>query len=218
LYIHATNPGNTAGLLALNSNTCHAAPLVLPAQSLPPLYQSLMKSLKTDDLAFIHIATVEMGIASRDGLNVSDLTRARFINTRRDTPARMILDNVLSAEGIDPLNVNGYLQEVHGPPAVAVAIRNGFADAGMCTSSVAGASGLRFVPVAHEDYELAIRRKMLADSRIHTLVSIIQSPGYRAILEKTGGYDVSLTGTIRGLNGENALTPCSPGSLPAGYI
>jgi putative molybdopterin biosynthesis protein len=102
--------------------------------------------------------------------------------------------------------------------AVAAAIRNGFADAGMCTSSVAKASGLRFVPVAHEDYELGIRREMLDDTRIRTLVSIIQSDEYRTILAKTRSYDLSLTGTIRGLNGENALTPCSPGSLPAGYI
>ena len=150
------------------------------------------------------------------GWGLKDLTRVRFINTRKESPAREVLDALLAAEGIDPSQVNGYLQEVHGPPAVAAAIRNGFADAGMCTSSIARANGLRFVPVAHEDYELAIRREMLEDSRIRTLVSLIQSPGYRAILAKTGGYDVSLTGTIRGLNGENTLTPCSPGSLPPG--
>jgi len=64
---------------------------------------------------------------------------------------------------------------------------------------------------------LAIRREMLEDPRIRTLVSLIQSPRYRAILAKTGGYDTSLTGIVRGLNGENILTPLSPGSLPAGY-
>ena len=53
----------------------------------------------------------------------------------------MVLDAVLAAEGIDPSQVNGYLQEVHGPPAVAAAVRNGFADAGMCTSSIASAAG-----------------------------------------------------------------------------
>ena len=50
------------------------------------------------------------------------------------------------------------------------------------------------------------------------LISLIQSPAYSAILAKTGGYDVSLTGTIRGLNSENTLTPFSPENLPAGYI
>lgn len=218
LFIHASNPGNTSALLALKDNTCHAAPLSLPARSLRASYQPLLKNFPVEDVVFIHIAAIEQGIASRDGLGIGDLTTVRFINTRRGSPARGILDTLLAAEGIDPSQVNGYLQEVHGPPAVAAAIRNGFADAGMCTSSVAKASGLRFVPVAHEDYELAIRREMLDDSRIRTLVSIIQSGEYHAILAKTGTYDLSLTGTIRGLNGENALMPCSPGSLPAGYI
>ncbi len=218
LFIHASNPGNAGAFLALRYNTCHAAPLSLPARSLLASYQPLIKNLPAGDVVFVHIATIEQGIASLDGLGLKDLTRVRFINTRRGSPAREVLDALLASEGIDPSQVNGYLQEVHGPPAVAAAIRNGFADAGMCTSSVAWASGLRFVPVAHEDYELAIRREMLEDSRIRTLVSLIQSPEYRAILAKTGGYDVSLTGTIRGLNSENALTPCSPGNLPAGYL
>ena len=218
LFIHAGNPGNTGAFLALRSNTCHAAPMSLPAQSLLASYQPLIKNLSAGDVVFVHIATIEQGIASGEGLGLGDLTRIRFINTRRGSPARDVLDALLATEGIDPSQVNGYLQEVHGPPAVAAAIRNGFADAGMCTSSVARASGLRFVPVAHEDYELAIRREMLEDSRIRTLISLIQSPGYRAVLAKTGGYDVSLTGTIRWLNGENSLTPCSPGSLPAGYL
>ena len=218
LYIHATNPGNTGALLALRNNTCHAAPLSLPTRSLLSSYQPFIKFLEAGDLAFIHIATIELGIISNIGLGVKDLTHARFINTRKESPARMVLDAVLAAVGIDPSQVNGYLQEVHGPPAVAAAVRNGFADAGMCTSSIASAAGLQFVPVAHEDYELAVRREMLEDPRIRTLVSLIQSPRYRAILAKTGGYDTSLTGIIRGLNGENILTPLSQGNLPAGYI
>ncbi|MDD1691435.1 MAG: molybdopterin biosynthesis protein [Methanoregula sp.] len=206
LFIHATNPGNIAGFLALGSNTCHAAPLVLPAQPLPGIYLPLMRPLDTDDMAFIHIATIEMGIASRDGLGVADLTHARFINTRRETPSRMVLDSLLTAEGIDPSQVNGYPQEVHGPPAVAVAIKNGFADAGMCTSGIASANGLRFVPVAHEDYELAVRMEMLTDSRIKMLIGLIRSPAYQTLLEKTGGYATEKTGRVRCLSPDLSLT------------
>jgi len=217
LYIHATNPGNTAGLLALSSNTCHAAPLVLPARTPLTSYKSLIKIPDDSELAFIHIATIEIGIVSREGLNVSDLTRSRFINTRKGTPSRAVLETLLASEGIAPSQVSGYLQEVHGSPAVAAAIRNGFADAGICTSGIASASGLRFVPVANEDYELAMRREMLTDPRIGTLLTLIRSPAFRVILEKTGGYDGSLTGIIRTLNRENTLAPFSPGGLPAGY-
>lgn len=208
LFIHATNPGNTSGILALCSNTCHGAPLVLPADSMLASYQPLLQYPESGDLVFIHIATVELGIASREGLGMKDLTHTRFINTRKESPSRAVLDALIAAESIDPVKINGYLQEVHGPQAVAVAIGNGFADAGICTSGIASASGLRFVPVAHEDYELALRREMLTDPRIGTLLTLIQSPAYREILKKTGGYDTEKTGIIRELSPNAGLTNC----------
>jgi putative molybdopterin biosynthesis protein len=209
LFIHAINPGNTAGFQALGNNTCHAAPLVLPAQPLPSIYPPLMKPLGAEELVFIHIASIDLGIASREDLGVADIPNVRFINTRPGTPSRMVLDSLLVSEGIDPSRVNGYLQEVHGPPAVAAAIRNGFADAGICTSGIASANGLRFIPVAHENYELAIRREMLPDPRISMLLAMIRSPDYQLILEKRGGYSTVRTGMICCLSPELTLMECS---------
>ena len=103
---------------------------------------------------------------------------------------------------------------MNGPQAVAAVIRNGFADAGVCTSSVAGAYGLQFVPIANEDYELAVKREMLNDSRICTLISLIKSPSYKTILEKTGGYKCSQTGTIRNLSEKNTLEEFSTALFP----
>ena len=213
LFIHATNPGNFSGILALKNNTCHAAPLILPAHDLLGTYQPLMQFPGIKDLAFIHIARVELGIASRDGLGLRDLVHARFINTRKETPSRSVLDALLAAKGIDRNTVNGYGQEVHGPPAVAVAIRNGFADAGICTSGIASANGLAFVPLAHEDYELAVRKEMLADPRIQALENAIRSPGYQALVKSVGGYDTSLSGSIRRLDSNKNPAALSPGYL-----
>jgi putative molybdopterin biosynthesis protein len=117
----------------------------------------------------------------------------------------MVFDALLSSRGIEPSRIDGYLHEVNGPQAVAAAIRNGFADAGVCTSSVAGAYGLQFVPVANEDYELAVKCDMLNDPRICTLISLIQSPAYKTTLEKIGGYNSSQTGMIRGLSENNTI-------------
>jgi putative molybdopterin biosynthesis protein len=215
LFIHASNVGNLGGLLTLKRNACHAVPLSLPARSLLPECRVMLRNIPAE-LAFIHIATIEQGIASRDGLTFDDLPRVRFINTRKETPARMVLDALLSSKGIDPVRINGYLQEVNGPQAVAAAIRNGFADAGMCTSSVAKASGLAFTPVAFEDYELAIRREMLADPRMVTLISLIKSPEYREVLASMGGYDTAGTGTIRSLASDCTLAESGPVAHQAG--
>ncbi len=216
LFIHASNVGNIGALLALKRNSCHAAPMDLPSLSLLPESRFLMQHLPEQDVAFIHIAKIEQGIASRDGLTFEDLFNVRFINTRKDTPTRVVLDALLNSRSVEPSQIDGYLHEVNGPQAVAAAIRNGFADAGVCTSSVAEAAGLGFVPIAYEDYELTIKRKMLNDPRICTLISLIKSPLYRTILEKTGGYDCSQTGMIRSLSEKNTLEECYRGTLPAG--
>jgi len=205
LFIHAGNVGNIGALLALKRNACHAAPMDLPALSLLPESHFLMQHLPTQDIAFIHIATIEQGIASRDGLVFEDLFNVRFINTRKGTPTRMVFDALLSSQSVEPSRIDGYLHEVNGPQAVAAAIRNGFADAGVCTSSVAETYGLQFVPIANEDYELAVKREMLNDPRICTLISLIKSPAYKIVLEKTGGYDSSQTGIIRSLSENNTL-------------
>jgi len=205
LFIHASNVGNIGALQALTRNACHAAPMELPALSLLPESRFLMQYLPTQDIAFIHIATIEQGIASRDGLTFEDLFKVRFINTRKDTPTRLVFDALLSSRGSKPSLIDGYLHEVNGPQAVAAAIRNGFADAGVCTSSVAEAYGLQFVPIANEDYELAVKCDMLNDPRICTLISLIQSPAYKTTLEKIGGYNSSQTGMIRSLSENNTL-------------
>jgi putative molybdopterin biosynthesis protein len=205
LFIHASNVGNIGALLALKRNACHAAPMDLPALSLLPESRFLMQHLPSQDIAFVHIATIEQGIASREGLVLEDLIKVRFINTRKGTPTRVVFDALLSSRGVEPSRIDGYLHEVNGPQAVAAAIRNGFADAGVCTSSVAEAYGLQFVPIANEDYELAMKREMLNDPRICTLISLIKSPPYKTILEKTGGYNSSQTGMIRSLSENNTL-------------
>jgi len=214
LFIQATNPGNTAGISALAGNNCHAAPLVLPVNAPPTAYLPGSLFPHSGVLAFIHIAKIGLGIASRNELHVTDLLHTRFINTPRGTPSRVVLDSLLAKEGIDPRQIDGYLQEVHSPLAVAAAIRDGFADAGICTSGIASAYGFFFLPVAIEDYELVMRKETLSDPRIRKLVSLIRSPDFRAVLEKVGGYNLTRTGSIRVTNGEKSLIPSSVEDLP----
>jgi len=210
LFIHASATGNINALLALKGRSCHAVSLSLPALSVLPECGFLMQHLPRTGLVLVHIATIEQGIVSRNGLTVDDLPGVRWINTRKDTPMRMVFDNLLASKGIDPATIDGYNQEVAGPQAVATAVRNGFADAGMSTSGIAQATGLKFVPVAHEHFELAFHHDMLSDPRIATLVSIINSPDYRCVLEKIGGYGTEQTGKIRLVAEDRSVTDIRP--------
>jgi putative molybdopterin biosynthesis protein len=215
LFIHASNTGNLAGMLALSRQTCHAALLSLPSGSLLSEYQALNRHIPPGDTIFVHIATIGHGIASRDGFGPDDITKVRFINTKSESPARVILDALLSFRGIDVSRVNGYLNEVSGPTAVAFAIRNGSADAGICTAGIAESHGLKFVPIASEDYELVIRRDIPSDPRLMALIMLIRSPAYRTLLEKAGGYITDRTGVLRCLSEDSVLIKCPDGTEPS---
>lgn len=214
LFIHASNTGNMAGLIALSRRTCHAASLSLPADGLLREYRPPAHHTSPEDTVFIHIASTGYGIVSRDGHGPDELTKIRFINTRSESPSRILLDALLRSRGIDPGQVDGYLSEAGGPAAAVDAVRNGAADACITTAAMAGAAGLQFVPVAREDYELAIRREMIADPRIRSLAALIRSPAYRALLEKSGGYETGRTGAVRHRSEDGDLVGFPAGAEP----
>ena len=110
LFIHASNVGNTGGLLALKRNTCHAAPISLPSISSVTDARSLKPYLSCTDPVFVHIAKIEQGVASCDGLTFDNIPDVRFINTKKDSSARKLFDTLIGERGIDPAAINGYLQ------------------------------------------------------------------------------------------------------------
>jgi len=195
LFIQATEVGNMGALSALQKNACHAALMSLPVFSTLPDCPFLVQHLPKVGLVLIHIATIETGIASRVELDPEDLVNVRWINTRKDSAYRMLFDAMLSSRRIDPASVNGYTHEVNGPDAVATAICNKIADAGMCNTGIAAAAALHFMPTGQQRYELAIRPEMLGDPKICSLIAAIRSREYHRILSKYSGYDLSQTGT-----------------------
>ena len=156
LFIHGSNTGNIRALLALRRRSCHAISLSLPAVSFLPENPILRQYLPEEGLASRPYRHDRAGHCfRRNHLAPEDLPAVRWINTRKDSAMRMIFDNLLQSRGIESRRIDGYDHEVGGAPAVAAAVRNGFADAGMCTSGVAATHGLRFFPIATEHFELA---------------------------------------------------------------
>jgi putative molybdopterin biosynthesis protein len=193
----STHAGSMGGILALKKDECHAAPTHLLADDGTYNTTYLQKFLPGTEIDLICIAGRQQGIVSREGLTLADLPGRQFINRQRGSGTRMLLDYELKKVGIDPAAIPGYEREVTTHIAVALAIKSGEADAGMCVYSAAKALGLPFVPVAQERYELAIRREHANDPRITALVKAIQSPAFRDILIRLGGYDTSETGQQR---------------------
>jgi putative molybdopterin biosynthesis protein len=111
-----------------------------------------------------------------------------------------------------PSQIRGYDNEVATPGAVAAAVRAGQADAGICSKGLAESHDLMFLPVAHEQYELVMRREMLDDPRIVTLISLIKSPEFKVHLDRSGAYCTTQTGRIRSLSSENIEIEIPPTS------
>ena len=193
----STHAGSMGGILALKKDECHAAPTHLLADDGSYNTAYLEKYLPGTDVNLCCIAERQQGIVSRDGLAFRDLAGHQFINRQRGSGTRMLLDYELKRAGIDPATIPGYEREVTTHIAVALAVKSGEADAGMCVFSAAKALGLPFVPVAQERYELAFRKEHADDLRLSTLMTAIRSPAFRDILNRLGGYETAETGRQR---------------------
>jgi putative molybdopterin biosynthesis protein len=193
----STHVGSMGGIIALKKDECHAAPthLLSPDGTYNTAY--IRKYLPGTEIDLLCVAGRQQGIVSRDGLSLSDLPGRTFINRQKGSGTRMLLDYELARAGIDPASLKGYEREVTTHIAVALAVKSGEADAGMCVYSAAKALGLPFIPVAQERYELAIRREHREDQRLRRLSEAIRSREFSAILTRLGGYDTSETGIQR---------------------
>ncbi|ABS55824.1 molybdenum cofactor synthesis domain [Methanoregula boonei 6A8] len=217
LFIHTANAGNTSAILSLKRNACHAAPMSLPAFSLLRENATLFSLLESMDLVFVNIATREQGIVSSKGVSPDTLDTVCWVNSGRDTPARLLFDTLLASHHLSPAQVRGYTTEAATPGAIAAAVQAGQADAGICSEGLATSHGLRFFPLAKEQYELVMRREMLGDPRIISLISLVQGREFKAQLERTGAYHTALTGRIRSLSSDTSDIDI-PSSAPPSVI
>jgi putative molybdopterin biosynthesis protein len=197
--LHSTHVGSMGGILALKANECHAAPMHLLADDGDYNIPYLRKYLPGEEVVLLCVAKRQQGIVSKDGIGFDALPGHVFVNRQRGSGTRMLLDHQLKRNGIDPSKIRGYEREVTTHLAVALAVKSGEADAGMCVYSAAKALGLRFIPVASERYEIAIRCEHLDDPRVSELCDTLVSPAFREILVRLGGYDTKETGVRRSL-------------------
>jgi putative molybdopterin biosynthesis protein len=196
--LHSSHTGSMGGLLALKRMSCHAAPMhLLSPDDGEYNIPYLEKYLPGEEMTLVCIAEREQGIVSRDRLSLADLPGHTFVNRQKGSGTRLLLDYELRNRGISPGSIPGYDRELTTHIGVALAVKTGEADAGMCVYSAAKALGLPFIPVGTERYELAFRTGDDNDPRIRTLVNAIASPSFRESLSRLGGYDTRETGVLR---------------------
>jgi putative molybdopterin biosynthesis protein len=127
---------------------------------------------------------------------LEDLPRAdlRFINRRPGSGTRLWLDWQIHEHGFDPAFINGYSHEVNTHAEVAQAVVSGQADFGLAVSAVVRASGLDFIPLFEERFDLVLAETALADPLVVRLLDSIASAPVRNRIASLAGYRTTETG------------------------
>ena len=151
------------------------------------------------DLRLLRVADWDEGIALAPGLGLRTVeavlrARLRWVCREAGSGAQQCLHEVLGAETKRQLPRNSRLASDHR--GVADAIRNGWADAGVCLRLTGLEANLDFLSIRREAYDLCFPAALAGDPRIQSLVRIIRSSAHRRLLGELPGYDTTRTGDM----------------------
>lgn len=153
-------------------------------------------------VVLIALGVWEEGLAVQPGRRakirgVADLARGnvRIVNREPGAGARMLLSAMLAGAGVPQRAVRGFDRIATDHAAVARAVAQGRADAGVTPAAIASVYGLSFIPLQEIRYDLVLLRDSLGLAPVRQLLTVLGDRGLRAQLRRLGGYDTAQTGT-----------------------
>jgi len=146
----------------------------------------------------LRVARWQMGLAVPEGARVRSVRsalggRLRWIGRHAGSAARQCQDDLF--EGRSPPRI-----QARDHRSVASAIRDGWADAGICPRLVSDEAGLHFLPVRQEIYEWCFPSAGPDLHLLQALRTTVQSPSYRNLLNDLPGYDARECGEMQWVN------------------
>lgn len=164
----------------------------------------LDRNLKGMDCLVVTFAHWEEGLIVRQGnpkklRGVEDLARpgVKIVNRESGSGARRLLDRQIESAGIQPEKIRGYDNEVYSHFEIAARVKAGLADAGVGIEAAASISGLDFVALQRERYDLVIPKAHYdALPGLRRLLDLMVSKNFRDELDGLGGYDTREIGRI----------------------
>ncbi len=118
------------------------------------------------------------------------LRRWRLANRQLGAEARTLLESWLRGEGVEPAELTGWDSQVGSHLMVAQAVAAGVADVGVALEPAAIEFGLRFTPLAREQFFLAMPRDVVsADEELRlAFEELLSEDELRRALSSLGGY------------------------------
>jgi putative molybdopterin biosynthesis protein len=197
--------GSVDAIRALNEGRCTLAGFhVQPVCPAPGLSARTYKPLLKPGLhKIIGFALRSQGLMLAPGNpmgihHLSDVARtgARFVNRARGTGTRLLLEELLLAHGIQASDLQGYEREESSHAAVAQAVADGSADAGLGSQAAAHDMGLDFVPLAQERYALVCLKASLETPAMTHLLAHLRSTAWAQRLQSVRGYAMDHSGEV----------------------
>jgi putative molybdopterin biosynthesis protein len=135
-----------------------------------------------------------LGIAGLD-----DLTRheVRLAHRQPDAGAHRLLAWLLARARIDADRLRFTAHPSLNEDDLALAVRQGEADAGLGVEAAARRQGLAFVPLHREAFDLALRRRSYFEPPIQRLLAFARTPRFDERAAALGGYDIGELGEVR---------------------
>lgn len=155
------------------------------------------------DLVIIHWAVRHQGLLLPPGnplglRRLADLARPglRIAQRQPEAGADTLFRSLLDRAGVD---YGSLLLSDHpslSEDDLALAIREGQADAGLAIEAAARRHGLEFIPLHLENFDLAIRRRHYFEPPVQRLLAFARSARMHERARMLGGYDLSTLGAV----------------------
>ncbi len=202
--LSSSHVGSLGGLMALKKGICHVAGSHLLDAKTGSYNISYIKRYLPDlSVKVINLVVRQQGlIVPRDNpkkiKGIEDLTRGdiTFINRQAGSGTRVLLDYRLDRLEIDPERIKGYNTEEFTHMSIAAYVLSGRSDCGLGIYAAARALDLGFIPIVTEQYDLVIPKRFFDDEKIQLMLEVIRSDAFQRRVEKLGGYDTGLTGSL----------------------
>ena len=159
------------------------------------------------DVVLIAFARREQGLLVAPGnpLKLSDIasvaaTRARMALRPNGAGAQLLLLALLARAGIAAEALNAVKPPCPTGPDIAQAVRTQRADCGIATRAVALSSGLDFIPLTWEHFDMALRQRDYFMPGLQALFGFLRTSAFREGAAELQGYDVAQTGQVRHIN------------------
>jgi putative molybdopterin biosynthesis protein len=154
----------------------------------------LVREILGDGYQLVRVSSWEEGVCVRSTARMTSIegavhSKLHWVGREPGSAAGQCLAELLPA-GSKPRH--------HAPDhrGVAMAVRYGWADAGVCHRYVTEGGGLDFLSIRHEQYDLCFAESSASDPRLVGLLTVLRSNSFRKLITELPGFDAAGAGTI----------------------